>query len=263
LIKVVESHHFYQTIPFPGFTYPYTLEEISRRVKEELEALAASPQLAHLPTEYEVRTGKPFVELIAACREWQGNLLVVGGTARGEERFLGSTSERVLRKAPVPVLVAKKPLTAKAKTLLVPTDFSPCAKKAAEEALTLVKSFGGRVLFFHALDLYHTYPAAYGLEGAWLPPIKPEDLEGEWRWFLSGLPSLEKLTWEKRTEEGRAANTIVRLAEESQVDLIVMGTHGRSGLAHMLLGSVAEEVVRYAACPVLTIRPEAFSFELP
>jgi len=69
--------------------------------------------------------------------------------------------------------------------------------------------------------------------------------------------------WEQHTVEGRAATMLVRQAEESQADLIVIGTHGRSGLAHLLLGSVAEEVVGTAPCPVLTIRPDAFQFELP
>ena len=80
--------------------------------------------------------------------------------------------------------------------------------------------------------------------------------------FLSGLP-VEKVEWEKYTEEGEAATAIVHQAEQRQVDLIVMGTHGRTGLDHMLLGSVAENVVRKAHCPLLTIRPEAFEFKMP
>ena len=56
---------------------------------------------------------------------------------------------------------------------------------------------------------------------------------------------------------------IVRYAKEEKFDLIVIGTHGRSGLAHMLLGSVAEKVVRKASCPVLTVRPEDHTFEMP
>ena len=75
--------------------------------------------------------------------------------------------------------------------------------------------------------------------------------------------ALENVAWEKRTEEGQAARAIVHRAEQLQADMIVIGTHGRSGLPHMLLGSVAEKVVRTASCPVLTIRPEAFQFELP
>ena len=94
-----------------------------------------------------------------------------------------------------------------------------------------------------------------------LPP-SPEELEPEWEAFLSGLP-LEKVDWEKCAEEGQAAAAIVRQAKHVQAEMIVIGTHGRSGLPHMLLGSVTEKVLRTASCPVLTIRPEAFQFEMP
>ncbi len=264
LVHVVEPHHGYQTISHP-LTSPYTLEEIAQNSGAKLQSLAASPELARLHVEYEVRTGKPFVEIIIARRAWLADLIVVGGASQGEGHLLGSTSERVVRKALVPVMVAKKPLNADAKIFLVPTDFSSCASKAAETALMLAKSFGGRVLFLHVLDMYPFYTYAYGVEaGASLPipPPTPEEVEEEWQRFLSGLP-LEKVECEKRTEEGQADTAIVQRAEESQADLIVMGTHGRGGLAHMLLGSVAEKVARAASCPVLTIIPEAFQFEMP
>ena len=62
---------------------------------------------------------------------------------------------------------------------------------------------------------------------------------------------------------GDPVSTIIRVAEEEHVDLIVMGTHGRTGLAHALLGSVAEKVVRKAPCPVLTVRHPEFKFQMP
>jgi nucleotide-binding universal stress UspA family protein len=71
------------------------------------------------------------------------------------------------------------------------------------------------------------------------------------------------MDWQKETGEGEAATAILREAERVRADLIVMGTHGRSGLPHMLVGSVTEKIVRAASCPVLTIRPDAFQFELP
>lgn len=74
---------------------------------------------------------------------------------------------------------------------------------------------------------------------------------------------LDKVEWEKCAEEGQAAAAIVHQAKHMKADMIVMGIHGRSALRHMLLGSVAEKVVRTVPCPVLTIRPEAFQFELP
>ncbi len=264
LVHVVEPLDAYQRISHP-LTSPYTLEEIAQKTGVRLQALVASPALARLQVEYEVRKGKPFVELITAGRAWLADLIVVGGASRTEEPFLGGTSERILRKALVPVMVAKKLLSSEAKTFLVPTDFSSCARKAAEEALMLAERFGGRVFFFHALDLAPSYTVAYAHElGVSVPisPPSPEEIEPEWEAFLSGLP-LEKLDWEKCTEEGQAATAIVHQAKHVQADIIVIGTHGRSGLPHMLLGSIAEKVVRTASCPVLTIRPEAFQFELP
>jgi nucleotide-binding universal stress UspA family protein len=264
LVHVVEPLDSYQRISHP-FTSPYTLEEIAQKTGVKLQALVASPELARLQVEYEVRKGKPFVELIIASRAWLADLIVVGGASQKEQPFLGSTNERILRKALVPVMVAKKPLSVEAKTFLVPTDFSSCARKAAEEALMLARSFSGRVVFFHVLDLNPSYTIAYahelGISVPILPP-SPEEIEPEWEAFLSDLP-LEKIDWEKCTEEGQAATTIVHQAEQMQADVIVIGTHGRSGLPHMLLGSVTEKVARTASCPVLTIRPEAFQFELP
>jgi nucleotide-binding universal stress UspA family protein len=264
LVHVVEPLDIYQRISHP-LTSPYTPEEIAQKTGVSLQTLAASPELARLQVEYEVRRGKPFVELIIAGRAWLADLIVVGGASRTEEPFLGGTSERILRKAMVPVMVAKKPLSVEAKTFLVPTDFSSCARKAAEAALMLAKSFSGRVTFFHVLDLYSSNTVAYTHElgvSVPIPPPSPEELEPEWETFLSGLP-LEKVDWQKSVEEGQAATAIVRKAKQMQADMIVIGTHGRSGLPHMLLGSVAEKVVRAASSAVLTVRPDAFQFEMP
>jgi nucleotide-binding universal stress UspA family protein len=264
LVHVVEPLDAYQRISHP-LTSPFTVEEIAQKTGAKLRALAGGPDLARLQAEYEVRRGKPFVELIIAARAWSADLIVVGGSSRTEEPFLGSTSERILRKALVPVMVAKKPLTFEAKTFLVPTDFSACAKKAAEGALMLAKSFSARVIFFHALDLAPSYSVAYAHElgvSVLIPPPAPEEIEPEWEAFLSGLP-LTNVDWEKSSEEGQAATAIVHQAEHVRADMIAIGTHGRSGLPHVLLGSVAEKVVRAASCPVLTIKPDAFQFALP
>jgi nucleotide-binding universal stress UspA family protein len=264
LVHVVEPLDAYQRISHP-LTSPFTLEDLAQKTGARLQALAVGPELARLQVEYEVRHGKPFVELIIAGRAWLADLIVVGGASRTEEPFLGSTSERILRKALVPVMVTKKPLNSEAKTFLVPTDFSSCARKAAEEALMLAKNFSARVIFFHALDLAPSYTIAYAHDlGVSVPisPPSPEEIEPEWEAFLSGLP-LDNVDWEKSTEEGQAATAILHQAERMQANMIVIGTHGRSGLPHMLLGSVAEKVVRAAFCPVLTIRPEVFQFEMP
>lgn len=264
LVHVVEPRHIYQQISHP-IAAQHVREKTAEHAGAKLEEIAANQVLGQLRAEYEVRTGKPFVELILAGRAWHADLIIIGGPSRQQGHLLGSTGERVMRKAPVPVLVARKPLSATAKRFLVPTDFSPGAAKAAEDALELAARFGGRIFFLHVLDPTPLY--AYSEEDPIspalpLPPLMPEDIEGDWEAFLSTLP-LGKIAWEKRTEEGRPADKILEYAKVIKAEMIVMGRHGRSGLAHMLLGSVAEEVARGTHCPVLSIRPDVFQFELP
>jgi nucleotide-binding universal stress UspA family protein len=263
LLHVVETYPVYIKMRFPSVPAHALLEKVVLQTRAQLKDVAARAQRPDVQVETDARIGKPFVELISTCRNWQGDLIVVGATKQGEDRFLGSTGERVLRKAPVPVLVSKRELPVGPKTILVPTDFSPCARQAAEEALTLVRGFGGRIVFLHVLDIRNIYPAGYGAETVLLPPLTPEDLEPDWQEFLQDLSLGDGLLWEKQTREGQAAQTIVETADEIAADLVVIGTHGRSGLAHMLLGSVTEQVLRSTACSVLTVRPSAFRFELP
>ncbi len=264
-VHVVEPLHVYQRLAHP-LTPPYSLEERTQRAGAQLEALLQRPPFASLPVEYEVRVGKPFVELILARRAWQADLIIVGGPASQASHLLGGTSERIVRKALVPVLIAKQPISVDTKTFFVPTDFSPAAKKAALEAITLAEGFDGRVVFFHAIDLSSMYGVIAGADmpalSTAIPFLQEEDLEEEWRAFLADLP-LQEVVWERQTRNGPAALSILHQAEQSRADLIVTSTHGRSGLAHMLLGSVTEEVVQTASIPILTIRPDGFQFELP
>jgi nucleotide-binding universal stress UspA family protein len=122
LVHVVEPLDAYQRISHP-LTSPYTLEEIAQKTGARLEALVASPELARLQVEYEVRRGKPFVEIIIAGKAWLADLIVVGGASQTEEPFLGSTSDRILRKSLLPVMVAKKPLSFRSQNLFSPYGF--------------------------------------------------------------------------------------------------------------------------------------------
>jgi nucleotide-binding universal stress UspA family protein len=263
IVHVVEPLDAYQRLSHP-LSVPYSQEELVEKIAARLKTLLAGPELAGLQAQYEVRSGKPFIELIIAARALPADLIVVGSASEAVGLFLGSTSERIVRKAQIPVMVAKKPLRSKPRIILVPTDFSLCARKAAEEALMLAKSFPARVAFFHVVDPYLSriaYAHELGVSVP-VPPPSPREIEPVWDVFLSEL-ALAKVDWERSVGEGQAATAIVQQAENIEADMIVMGTHGRSGLPHMLLGSVAEKVVRAAPCCVLTVRPEGFQFQLP
>lgn len=145
LVHVIEPLDTYQRISHP-LTSPYPVEEIAEKTGARLQALVAGAELAGLEVEYEVRTGSPFVELILAQRAWSADMIVVGGASQPAE-VSASTSERLMRKADVPIMVAKSRLSAEAKTFLVASDFSTGARQAAEEALMLAENFRGRVVF--------------------------------------------------------------------------------------------------------------------
>ncbi len=143
------------------------------------------------------------------------------------------------------------------KRILVPTDFSESADYAFQYALTFAREFGATLYVLHVVYFpAHTAPQSLRL---------PQDATSQ---VLDGLvkeakQSLKKLI-ERTNEPGVIVPPLVRVgvdyieitafAEQEQIDLIVMGTHGRTGLAHAFLGSVAERVVRHAPCPVLTVK---------
>jgi nucleotide-binding universal stress UspA family protein len=260
VVHVIEPLPFYEKLSHP-FHFPPGPEDMARSIGEALERRIGSFHDLCIELHQEVCTGKPFIELIVACRAWRANLIVVGGPAEPAALTLGSTRERVIRKALVPVLVTPKTFLPDAKLFVVPTDFSSGALNAAREALILAEQFGARVCFLHVLDDYPLLVYADDAFGS-LPQLSPEDVKTEWTSFLSDLP-LGNVVWEQQTLEGRSAHTIVEYAAARKADLIVMGTHGRSALESMLLGSVTENVTRNTRCPVLTVRPEAFTFSLP
>jgi nucleotide-binding universal stress UspA family protein len=122
IIHVIEPHPFYRKLSRP-FTSLHGPEEIARKVGRALEARVSSREFARLDVQYEVCTGKPFVELIIARRAWEADLIVIGAPAQSQDRSLGSTGEHVIRKGLVPVLVTPTPLNANCRTFSCPDRF--------------------------------------------------------------------------------------------------------------------------------------------
>jgi nucleotide-binding universal stress UspA family protein len=142
------------------------------------------------------------------------------------------------------------------KRILCPIDFSDASRTALETAAELAKRHGARLTLFHAYPVPgYTFP-----DGSFVASSKMlEELADaarlhleEWKAIATGL-GLSGV--EAVTAVGEPSHEIVAFAKEQATDLVVVGTHGRTGLTHALLGSVAERVVRKAPCPVLTVRP--------
>jgi universal stress protein A len=161
--------------------------------------------------------------------------------------------------------------------ILVPTDFSPAANHALGYAFEEARQHQAKITLLHVLQHHPTvevyYPKAapqsgtvYASEfGARLPSIPPQPPETVRRDFYEeALEQLQALVpasytgaWDAKVAIGHPAEAIVHMAQELAVDLIIMATHGRTGVSHILLGSVAEHVIRHGPCPVLAVRQRA------
>ena len=150
-------------------------------------------------------------------------------------------------------------MTSEPTRILVPVDFSAESARAVDYAVALAAKLAASVELVHVVEDPIASGAwgaqAYVLNVAWLIAELEEDARRrlasiEAEYATRGVPI------STRVVSGSAARTIVAIAEGERCGLIVMGTHGHSGVSHLLLGSVAERVVRTAPCPVLTMRAE-------
>jgi nucleotide-binding universal stress UspA family protein len=137
------------------------------------------------------------------------------------------------------------------KTILHPTDFSSSASEALRIACSLAREHGAKVILLHVAQR----PVA-SVAGMPLPPPPPAmvDWSGLKKELDAVAANIKDVPVETRLVEGEPADAIVELAREADASLIVIGSHGRTGLSRLLMGSVAEHVVRKAACPVLTVK---------
>ncbi len=133
--------------------------------------------------------------------------------------------------------------------ILFPTDFSTSSDAGLEFASALARDLGAKMIIVHVEEP----PVVYGT-GEMYYGIPNPDSEALMDMLEAVKPTDPSVPYEHRLVTGDPATEIVRLAEDNDVDMIVMGTHGRTGLRRILMGSVAEAVVRRAACPVLTFK---------
>ena len=185
--------------------------------------------------------------------------LVVMGThgRRGANRLLiGSVAEEVVRSASCPVLTIRadeKVAPGEAvRRILVPVDFSDVSHRAIQHAKELAMTYGARLDLLHVVEEI-ALPAAYGMEPVNL--VIPEVVENSER-ALADM-AREEIGYEHivvHALTGYAVSTILDFADENDIDLMVIATHGRTGIDRVLMGSVAEKVVRRAPCPVFTVK---------
>jgi nucleotide-binding universal stress UspA family protein len=206
------------------------------------------------------------------------DLIVMGTHGRGAlaQLLVGSVAERVVRTAPCPVLTVRhperdfvvphddtaptsetKPVMTAIKHILVATDFSEQSSAALVHGRALARSFQATLHVLHVVD--NLSSTVYGAAGyvASFPAVQKQGEEAARTLMGTLLVDNDEPVVSTRqvlTTSNAPAAAIVDYARRAGIDLIVAGTHGRGAVAHLLMGSVAERVVRTAPCPVLTVR---------
>jgi nucleotide-binding universal stress UspA family protein len=144
--------------------------------------------------------------------------------------------------------------------ILVPSDFSECSDAAVRYGLELARKFGARLHLLHVIQDPATQPwAAEGFAVPLLDALDQWQRDAKVR-LEHAIPAEDRDNAVVTCAIASPCSEILRYAAANGIDLIVMGTHGRGGVSHMLLGSIAEKVVRRAPCPVLTVRQPEHEF---
>jgi nucleotide-binding universal stress UspA family protein len=234
--------------------------ELQEAGRKRLETTRQRLLEREVKAEARLLVGTAGLALVDSLREEKPDLVVVGtrGLTGFRHLFLGSTAERIVQHSEFPVLSVHPGDRGKhraIRSILVPTDFSEDAERALHEAQRFGATQGKTSIVL--LNVYYT-PIEYTAYGSiptsfdYMKDVMGESEErlGEIAKRLRG----EGLDVDTVSKEGYPPEVIVQEAAARQVDLIAMGTQGRSGFAHLLLGSTAERVVQHAGCPVLTVR---------
>ncbi|MBM4124646.1 MAG: universal stress protein [Nitrospira sp.] len=203
------------------------------------------------------------------AKETDADLVVLGTRGRTglEHILLGSTAERVIAGAPCPVLTvrlargttltaARQGAAPAIRRILAPVDFSDCSLESLEYAAHMAAQFGAAITIFHVMEPV-SYSLDFTLTHAGETRANRERLESRLTELAAPLKR-NGLNADVALRGGVPADSILDQEREQAYDVLVMGTHGRRGVSHLVSGSVAEAVLRRAAGPVLTVKSPKF-----
>lgn len=241
--------------------YTFPSAAVDRMIEDDQRGLAAAVRnaktLGATRVTTNLMTGNPWQAIVEALRGDRAFDLVVMGT-RGRTGLsrvlLGSVAEKVIRHAPCPVLATREqPEVKPFRHILCPVDFSSSSRHAIELAAKLVEPGGTGITLLHAIEIPVSYSGELPVRGL------AEDLDrhaakmlGHWATDLEAKVDVPIHTRWRIGYPG--AQTLAVLDDDPSFDLVVTGSHGRTGTKRALLGSVAEKIVRHAPCPVLVAR---------
>ncbi len=225
--------------------------------RQAIEAqVAADRGDATFPISIEVVFGRPYLDILEMSERQDAELVILGLHREDafKDMFRGTTAERVIRAGNAPVLLVKEPANRPYKKIMVGVDFSVYSRRAIEFAVAFVPT--GVFHLVHAFDVpfkgfaygHDTRRGATKQHQLQFQKMIDEEMET----FLAGVePKAPKV--QTAMQEGTVRDVIDKQVARLQPDLLVVGTHGRTGVAHAFLGSVAEDLLRDPPCDVFAV----------
>ena len=272
----VHVAHVWEPLYAKGFAAPAVAwgefpaayaEETRRQLAEQMKTVASKCGLSADMTHF--KEGAPAFDVICGlAAEIPADLLVVPTRAsRGIRRFfLGSTAERLIQHSPCPILVDRKsaaPLPMNSsrdvpalqiKRVLVPVDFSSCSLEGLKYAIRFAEAFSAKITVLHVLDLGYAEPMYIGMPQGLTRFAREaiKDAKEEMRRFL-GPVKFGRTKFGTEFVIGTPVEQISDFAISNDCDLIITSTHGLTGFKHVLIGSIAEHLVRQSRVPILVV----------
>jgi universal stress protein E len=230
----------------------------------DLNKVAATLRADGLTVDVIVRVGKSSTELVTQAQSGRHDLVVVGTRKRGStaRMLFGSTSNSLIRKCPTALWIAKPGEIRELREVLVASDFSDASAVALQAGVTAAGALNAKLFVLHALEFpFEAYLRTAGIT---------EQQVAEYRKKLHAEAQSNLKDQLQRTDyrtvqagvkvdvvEGQPDDVIPKYIDENEVDLLVIASHGRSGISGMLLGNTAERILPHAHCSVLVTRPPA------
>jgi len=230
-------------------------EKVSRALKGEGDKIIADIEKIAKEEDVYVKflceEGSPADSILDIAEENFFDLVVTGrrGKTRLERSLIGSVSARVIGYSKSDVLVIPRDTTVKWHTLFVPTDGSPYSTSSTQKAIGIAKVYGARMKVISIVDVTEEFQTQ-------APDAVENLVKQAWQYVKAVGSRAEEMGVhaDHFVREGESYNVITDMARREAADMIVMGSHGRTGIKRLFMGSVAEKVIGYAPCPVLVVK---------
>jgi len=241
------------------------VEKIRGSALTELKELVAGSEPQNGSVDVDAMTGTPFLEILRRVKRTSADLLVLGSNGSSDpSKGAGALATKCVRKAATKVLLVRGYHGERFKTVVACVDFSESSHRVIEQAIRVAQQDGA------SLRLLHVFSPPW--KGANYVPRPSQEDQQHHSGSLNERMQVALQSFESETralqvetsvvENARESDGIVQFIKDSAADLVIVGTRGRTGMKSILLGTVAERIVRESPCSVLAVKPDDFAYEI-